>query len=274
MGSTPKKNQSKGPKYYEVGSLAKGFRILEAITGGGGLTVTEISRKIGLNRSTTYRFVLTLADLGFITVDESGKYTPTLKLFELAQQNDVLNTVTLLARKYLLELRRLHENTVYFTQMEDRDLMTLEVVQGSELIRADGKPGSKGPAHVQASGKAIMAFLPDQRIEDYFTDDALEMYTPNSITDPQALRAELDRVKHAGYALDNEEWVMGIRGVAVPLIGTDGKSAYGISISGHSLIFTEEKALSAVDDLMRARNMLAEELGWTLHPDIPRWEKK
>jgi DNA-binding IclR family transcriptional regulator len=95
------------------------------------------------------------------------------------------------------------------------------------------------------------------------------MYTPNSITDPQALRAELEKVRCAGYALDNEEWAMGIRGVAVPLIGTNGKSAYGISISGHSLIFTEEKALSAVDDLMRARNMLADELGWTLHPDIP-----
>ena len=53
----------------------------------------------------------------------------------------------MLARKYMLELRNLHENTVYFTQLEDKDLMTLEVVKGSELIRADGKPGSKGPPH-------------------------------------------------------------------------------------------------------------------------------
>lgn len=264
-----KKNPSQGRKYYEVGSLAKGFRILETITSGGGLTVTEIARKISLNRSTTNRFVLTLADLGFIMVDENGKYAPTLKLFELAQQNDVLSTVTLIARKYMLELRNLHENTVYFTQLEDRELMTLEAVQGSELIRADGKPGSKGPPHVQASGKAIMAFLPGQKIEDYFAAGALERHTTNSITDTQALKAELEKVRRAGYAIDNEEWAMGIRGVAVPLIGTNGKSAYGISISGHSLIFTEEKALSAIDDLMCARNMLADELGWTLHPDIP-----
>jgi DNA-binding IclR family transcriptional regulator len=274
MGSKYKKNPSEGNKYYEVGSLAKGFRILETITREGGLTVTEIARKISLNRSTTNRFVLTLADLGFIAVDENGKYTLTLKLFELAQQNDVLNTVTLLARKYMLELRNLHENTVYFTQLEDRDIITLEVVQGSELIRADGKPGSKGPAHVQASGKAIMAFVPGQRIADYFATDALEMYTPNSITDPRTLKAELEKVRRDGYALDNEEWAMGIRGVAVPLVGTDGKSAYGISISGHSLIFTKEKALSAVNDLMRARNMLADELGWTLHPEIPGRDKK
>lgn len=273
MGLTSKKMPSRIRKYYEVGSLAKGFRILETITGGGGLTVTEIAQKTGLNRSTTNRFVFTLADLGFITADENGKYTPTLKLFELAQQNNVLNTVTLLARKHMLELCRRHENTVYFTQLEDRDLMTLEVVQGSELIRADGRPGRKGPPHVQASGKAIMAFLPHRWIEDYMTVTLLETHTPNSITDPRAFRAELEKIRRAGYALDNEEWAIGIRGIAVPLVAANGKSAYGLSISGHSLIFTEKKALSAADDLMCSRNRLADELGWTLHPDIPGRDK-
>jgi len=269
MALPPKKNWSKGSKYYEVGSLAKGFRILETVTRGGGLTVTEIARKMGQNRSTIHRFVLTLVDLGFITVNENGKYTPTLKLFELAQQNDILSTVTLLARKHMLELKTRHENTVYFTQLIDRDLMTLEVVQGSELIRADGRPGAKGAAHYQASGKAILAFLPDPKIEDYLAAGALEAQTPNSITNPNVLKKELDRVRRTGYALDNEEWALGIRGIAVPLISADRKSGYGISISGHSLIFSADKALAAVDDLMRARNRLADELGWTLPPDIP-----
>ena len=268
-----KPNSSK-PKYYEVGSLAKGFRILETVTRGGGLTVTEISREIGQNRSTTNRFVMTLADLGFIAADEHGKYTPTLKLFEMAHQNDMLNAILLLARKYMRELQSLYENTVYFTQLFDRYLMTLEVVQGSELIRADGKPGAKGPINVQASGKAILAFLSEQEIEAYLTGGDLSAHTPNSITDPQALKTELEHIRRVGYALDNEEWAMGIRGVAVPLIGINGTSAYGLSISGHSMLFSEEKAVSAVDDLMRARNRLAAEMGWTLPDGLPGGEKE
>lgn len=249
--------------YYMIGSLEKGMQILELLARSKALTITQVSRSLGQDRSASNRFILTLRDLGYVKDEGDGKYTLTTKLAALAygsSQRDVIRTI---ARPYMEKLSLRHGKTVNLGRLEGDDIVTIEVVPGTDVIRFDGQVGARDHAHTLAMGKAVLAFSPQDKQSDYLQRTDLVARTPQTLTDPELILHHLSQVKQQGYVIDNEEWAAGVRCVAAPVFDASGTANHAISISGP----TQSMDLQLLDliarDLRECCRELSKDLGVT-----------
>ena len=158
------------------------------------------------------------------------------------------------------KLVNLHQETVNLGYLDGFDIVTIDVVSGRAVIRFDSPIGSRSPIHTLAMGKAILAYRPEEQQADYLESVNFKPFTPNTITDMEQFRKELEKVRRQGYALDNEEWAIGVCCVAAPVFYFTHHPSHAISISGPSRNFTDEKVAQIVKDLTILCKSLSDEL--------------
>jgi IclR family acetate operon transcriptional repressor len=218
---------------YTGGMLGKGLSLL-VILGEypNGVGVSTLAREAGLPVSTVHRLLTTMASLGFVSFDaDSRQYSIGLKVFELSYR---VSLVRDLGEVALPVMRRIMEITKATTLMSVRDgeeIMYVERVEGPRRIRIQGAVGERLPLHCTSQGKVLLAFLPESEREKILGRLRLEQLAPNTITDLDTLRGELDRTRMKGYAVANEEAEEGICAVAVPIIGPRGRPVAALCIA-------------------------------------------
>ena len=218
--------------YYLITSLVKGLQVLELLAQGTPLTVTEVARALGQDRSASNRFLLTLRDRDYVQEVGDGTYTLSTKLFALAQGAIPQNDIRAVARPYMSALARRYGQTVNLGRLEGNEIVTIEVAPGTDVIRFDGQVGARDLAHTLAMGKAVLAFRSLKEQQQYLQDTTLVAKTPRTFTDPERLRDHLAVVKKRGYAIDDEEWADGVRCAAAPVFAKSGRMPHAISVSG------------------------------------------
>ncbi len=253
-------NQKKDKPYYQITSLVSGLRVLELLAGKESLTVTEVAGLLELDRSACHRFLLTLRDMGYVKADQRARYRLTLKVFEIGNKIANIIEVRPVARPYMRKLVNLHKETVNLGYLDGFDIVTIDVVSGREVIRFDSPIGSRSPIHTLAMGKAILAFRPQEQQAEYLESVDFQPFTTNTITDGKRFRKELEKVRRQGYALDNEEWAIGVCCVAAPVFDFTHHPSHAISISGPSRNFTDKKVAQIVKDLTVLCKSLSKEL--------------
>jgi len=202
---------------------------------------TDVVDATGLAKATTHRILGTLVDRHFVTVDDEGNYLPGPKMLSLAGLALQRIDITAIAKPFVDELVAKSGCTVH-----------LGVVNGDEiiyLIRADSdKPyvmpsrvGLAIPMHSTGIGKVVLADRSDGDLERFVARAGLPPRTEHTITNLDGLRAEIERVRSHGYALDREENVPGLGCVAAPIRDLTGTVKYGISISTLTLEHTYEQ---------------------------------
>ncbi|WP_311172148.1 IclR family transcriptional regulator [Halobellus ordinarius] len=122
--------------------------------------------------------------------------------------------------------------------------------EGDQAVRTDLTMGDRSSLHCTASGKAIFAHLPEERIEEILSHQSLERKTPQTITDPDELRDELQRIRERGHAYSREESVEGMRSVAAPIL-LDGEVVCSISLAGPANRFVGERFTEEVPDIVK-----------------------
>lgn len=254
-------NQNYQKPYYWINALDKGLTTVEFLADHPNLTVTEISRALQMDRSTCNRFLLTLRDLGYISVDNRGRYHPTLKVFEIGNKIAEIVEIRPPARAYMKKLAESFNETVNLGRLDGHDVVTIDVVSGQEVIRFDAPIGSRSPIHTMAMGKAILTFRPMEEQDAYIESCDFKPITPNTITDRKKFRQELSKIHERGYAVDNEEWDLNMRCVAVPVFDFTEFPSHAISVSGPSTRLTDEKVNKIVPGLIDAGRLLSRELG-------------
>ena len=247
--------------YYTVSSLEKGIAMLELLATRGPLGVSEMARELGQNRSVATRFLSTLRDLGYVARDERAKYRLTTKLFGIGQLAVNGLEIRQLARPIMEELRDRHQETVNLACMEDEELVVIEMMKSPQPLKFDLPIGRRGPAHSTALGKAIMAFRSKSDVNRYLEQHPLRALTLNTLTTSEALFEELQRIRDQRYAFDMEEWTMGLRCVAAPILNFPQKASYAISLAGPTQRMTRKKMERIRDDLVRLTASLSETLG-------------
>ena len=125
----------------------------------------------------------------------------------------------------------------------------------------DFKPGSRVPIHCTANGKLLLAFAPRRRRERLLSSISLERYTRNTLTERAALHRELLEIRRRGYAEDNEEFLVGVCCLAVPVKDHRGRAVAGLAVSSPSARFPLEKARSYLPDLRACAEQLTPHLG-------------
>jgi DNA-binding IclR family transcriptional regulator len=190
-----------------------------------GASAAEISRRAELPFSTTYRLLGSLTRDGFVDYEPDGRrYHLGLRIFQLGQQ---VSNHHGFAGTALPVLRRVTEQTGEATILSVRDghhHLTVSKVDGPQMFRVTSDPGHLGSLHTTAVGKALVAFAEDSERERLLEELELDPLTERSITDRDAFRAEIDKVRSQGYAVMDEENEAGMRAVAVPLLNSQGNA--------------------------------------------------
>ena len=232
--------------------------IVEALCDLNGATVTELADHLGLSTSAVHTHLITLEGRGYVT-REDHQYRPSLRFFAIGEQ--VKRDHLLIYRAGQDELQSLAEATgeVGWMMVEDRNQgVYVHKHRGANAVETGTfPPGQRFPLHCTACGKAILAHLPSDRVQEIIDEVGLPAMTENTVTDEGTLLEELEQIREQGYARCSEESVHGIRTVAAPVLTADGTVLGSISISGPVSRITGDRFRKTLpDQLIESSNLI------------------
>lgn len=247
-------------KYYQIGSLEKGVKILEAIIDHGELTVTQAANLLEINRASAHRFIATLRDLGYVRKNQHNNYEATFKMLEMGMKQADKFEIRRMAKPTMSDLAAEFDETVNLGVLYNYQVIYLDKVESRELLRMDSGVGTASSPLATALGKAILAFLPEDEKNGLLSRAKFTAITPNTITSADRLEKELDRIRRRGYAIDNEELAQDLYCVGAPIFDFNGYPAYSMSISGP---VRRIKSLKDIPErLLEATRRLSQQLGF------------
>jgi IclR family KDG regulon transcriptional repressor len=259
------------PKFRTVRlspALIRAFDILDAIAQSGEPPrVSALARDLGLPRNTAYELVNTLASRKLVSLDSDGRVRLGFHLFELGsvytQSLDLFNE----ARPVVRELVAASSQTAHVAMLDGRHAVFLVKEEGSQSVRNLSAVGRRVPAHATAVGKAILAFQPREETWHRLDGARLERLTPNTITDVDALLADLDTTVDRRYSTDDEESNPEVCCLGVPIRNERGVVIAGMSVSAHRTLMTPSFREELARLLMGAGDQLSRRMGYL--PALP-----
>lgn len=200
------------------------------------LGVTELSKRLKLHKNNVFRLLATLESRGYIEQNKATEnYRLGLKALELGQTFIKQMGLLRQAKPILEQVVADCNETAYVAIYKEHHTVYLDVVETNLTVRVVSRVGSRLPAYCTAAGKVHMAHMTDEELEELLAHTKLVQFTPTTIVDPAALRAELSKVRDLGYALDDEELDPGVRCIAAPIRDYTRRIVGAISISGPSM---------------------------------------
>lgn len=247
-----------------VRSVERALDILLLFTAGQAeMGITDLAEKAGLSKSTVHRLLTALQNKGFIQQNpENQRYSLGLTLLHLGNLVGDRLDLKRLARPTMTHLQDETGETVNLNIVRDNRRVCIEKVESRHDVRHFVEIGRSLPLYAGASGKVIMAFMEPEQVEEIIASTGLAGYTPNTITDPDAFREELSRIRQRGYATSLGERVEGAASVSAPVWDRDGKVVASLTVSGPTFRFTPERVLLFVDLLRSAADELSRALGY------------
>lgn len=216
-----------------VGVISKVLLILEALQNSSvGLGLKAVCDATGINKSTAYRFLRHLEREGYLLRTEAGTYLIGPRLAQMSACASRSATLQAVARPILAELWRSTHETVNLGVIDHGTLLYVDVMESPHEFRLVSRIGTRRSLHVAALGKVLTAFLPTSEYERALSGIVFQRVTPKTITNMVLLRAELDKVRRQGYAVDNEEALLGCRCVSAPILNNDKVAIGALSVAG------------------------------------------
>jgi DNA-binding IclR family transcriptional regulator len=199
----------------------------EWVTGG------ELSRRANLPQASGYRLIQTLEKIGAVIRGPRGRYRPGMLLVSLSQNVAIGDLLRNSSHGIVGELAKRFHLTVHLGMLEEGMVTYVSKVAAPGSFPLKTRVGAQLEAYCSALGKVLLSALSRERLDSVILDGDLVPLTENTITEPQALRAELEKVRRQKYAIDNGEADDDIVCVAVPIRDTEGRVIAAMSASDH-----------------------------------------
>lgn len=234
--------------------------VLEELAQAGlPITPTEVNAKLGLPKPTVHRLFHTLEAEGFLQRDIDGRsYAPGRRLRKLSV--NVLSSLRVRTARLTI-LNRLAEEVGETCNIAtpDRDAMVyLDRVETKWPLRIQLPVGTSVPLHCTASGKMYLSSLPANHFDRFLAAAKLEQHGPHTLTNPDALRAEVEKIRKNGFATDDQEFMDGMVAMAVPIYDDLGRMLSTLSIHAPMLRITMHDLLGFLPRLQEAAQHLSE----------------
>ena len=273
-----------------TGSLEKAIDMLEAVGAApDGLSQTDLAAQLALPRTTTYRLLATLVARGMLRRDPLRKvYRLGFRCFEMARQAYTMPDLAAAAALEMRGLRDLTGETCYLATLDGLEVISLERCDGAHSVRSAAVLGQRKPVHCTSQGKAILSVMEAASREDIVRDMTLKSFTPHTITDRRRLNAELKITAARGYAIDDEEIVLGVRCVGAPIVDASGVVRGAISVAGPAYRLTRARVELLGPEVAQAARRIGAQLEtvkpaadetaaaaiagpWAFHGAHPQW---
>ncbi len=245
-------------------SVKKAVEVLEALAQReNGVGITQLSKQLNLPKSTIHQILSTFKSVRFVEqTPEDKQYHLGLRIFELGNIVQSQLQLRKIAHPSLYNLSRKTNETTYLVVPEGNRIVYIDCVESTARLRAHPVFGDRVPLHCTGVGKAIMAFLPEKKINRITHEDGLERFTENTITDPQVLKRELKKVRKRGYAVDNVEHEEGIRCVGAPIRNHRKEVFAAISVSGPSQRFDPPRIQTMAQLVIETAQEISRKMGY------------
>lgn len=230
------------PEEIKVKSLYKALRVLDCFTvNQPELGITEISGMLGLYKSNVHNIVDTFVKAGYLEQNpENEKYKLGMKILELGHVISSNMNLRKMILPYMQELADLTGETVYLGIPNEGEVIYLESSSPKHQLSTRSMLGVKAPLYCTGIGKAMLSFLPEETVRSIIAK-GLKKFTDHTITEPDRLLKEIAEIRARGYSIDNMEHEFGIKCVGMPILNKKKQVVAGISMSGPSLRYDDDK---------------------------------
>jgi DNA-binding IclR family transcriptional regulator len=242
--------------------LLRSLHVLEAVAGAGrALSLSDLSAMLDVPKPTVFRLTQRLEQSGYIVREPgSGSFIAGPRLLRLSLDTMRTSGPNTERRAILEALVAALGETCNFTTQAGSGVLYLDRVETRWPLRLHLEPGSRVPLHCTSSGKMFLAHMPRDRRRRLLETLPLTAETPATITNVERLEHECDRIVRQGYSTDNEEFLLGLIAVAVPVVNAAGVVVAAVACHAPSARLTLPQALERLPELQAA----ARKLGATL----------
>lgn len=249
---------------YQTQVLDRAFTILDVLAvSAGGQSLAQMTHRLDLNKSTCHRLLKILERHRFAERDAAtAKFRLGPRVLELAAQAAAQMDVVQEAIPFLERLSQETRETARLGVLEGVEVISIATANGHHALQMSPMVGRRSPVYCSSLGKAMLAFLPDEKFRMIMGGCRLKPFTPNTIIRRPALRMELARIKRRGYAVDQEELELGLSCVGAPVWDYSRKVVAAISIAGPAHRVNREHLPELAQLVMRAAADLSTRLGY------------
>jgi DNA-binding IclR family transcriptional regulator len=249
---------------YVINSILRASNILKSFLGGKThYKITELAAQLGLDRSTTYRLLLSLEKSGLVEKDEkTGEYSLGLTAFEIGntclRQRDFIHV----SKPIMAELAAKVQETVHLAVLSGAEIVYVDKVDSPRTLGVISKIGQRGPLHSTALGKVLLAFQPEAELSSIIKQIKLKLFTANTISSKTKLLDELKKVRRQGYAFDFRESEPDVECIAAPIRNHWGDTVAALSISGPQRKANTPREKEFVSSVVKAAALVSSRLGF------------
>jgi IclR family KDG regulon transcriptional repressor len=253
----------KDPNEYNVRAVERALQIMDCFDDEHPeMGISEIAQVVGLHKATAYRIVTTLVNYDYLEwMPDSQKYKLGLELSNLGYK--VIRRMDL-RREALPHMRKLvqeWDETCDLSIFNQGRAFYIEVLRGNHALTIAAAVGQRLPIHCTASGKLFLAYLPPEEM-NAILNQPLTAYTENTITSPEMLRDHLEVVRERGYAVDVEEYELGICAIAAPIFDRRGTVIAAIGGPSPTSRMTPERITEIAEAYKEAGQAISRRMGY------------
>jgi len=228
------------------------------------LTMTQIAEQVGMHKSTVHRLLGTLEKKRFVDRDQvTGIYRPGIRLLQVAYLSLEHNDLRRLAAPFLRELGGQSLETVDLAVLDDNEVIYLDVIESPQRVKLAAAIGMRLPTYCTASGKAILAYLPEADVKRILMV-GMPRHTEHTLVTPEALFENLRQVKDQGVAFSEQEYEEGINAIGVPILDLNRLPIASVAVAGPAYRLTRARMLEICPFILSTANSIAEKLNLSL----------
>ena len=246
-----------------LSSVTSALHLLKVLSGADSeLGISNMAKRLGLAKSTVHRLAVTLAAEGFLEQNpDNGRYRLGLALFELGATVRRRMDVSTLGLPFFGALRDETQEAVHLAILSQTSIMYLYNLESAQAIGMRSHLGARKPAFCTCEGRVLLAFGSPESLADVLKE-GLVARTPKTNTSPKHLRQVLDEVRQLGYAIDDEESEVGMRGIAAPIRDISGRVIAAVGLAGPVQRLTKKDLRALVPKVVSTAEAVSAQLGY------------
>jgi IclR family acetate operon transcriptional repressor len=222
--------------------------------------MTQIAEQIGIHKSTVHRLLATLEHKRFVQRDpETGMYRLGIRLLQMAYLTLEQNDLRRLAAPFMQRLSEQNQENIHLAVLDDKDVVYLGIIESPQRVKLAAAIGQRLPAYATASGKAILAYLPEKMVHRIL-EMGMPQLTPYTQVTPNAFFKDVYSIRERGFAISEQEFEDHINAVASPIFDPEGRPIASVAVAGPAYRLTHERMMEIGPILVATTREISQEV--------------